>query len=212
MFVQLVVLLARADPTAVASELYSLSPPPAIVGYLAGGGTQLVADLLTTPGASKAVLELTTPYATAALADALNDEAPPQRACTPDVAHRLAVAAFDRALALGAPSHRAVGFGCTAALATQRLRRGEHRCFIAVHTRKGTHSVALTLAKGARSRSLEDAVVARCVLQAIATACGLQAPSQPNGREFWRLWPEDAPSDGHRALEAEVLSMQFDPA
>ena len=37
MFVQLV-LLAITDPTAVASELYSLSPPPAIVGYLAGGG------------------------------------------------------------------------------------------------------------------------------------------------------------------------------
>jgi len=45
-----------------------------------------------------------------------------------------------------------VGVALTAALATATPKRGEHACHVASHSRRGTVSYALTLAKGARDR------------------------------------------------------------
>jgi hypothetical protein len=62
------------------------------------------------------------------------------------VASLLATRAYERSLALGG-GERAVGLGCTAALRSVPMKRGDHRCYIAVRTAKGVHSLALTLAK-----------------------------------------------------------------
>ena len=108
--------------------------------------------------------------------------------------------ALKRAVALsGGPQSAAarscVGLGCTATLASVPLTRGEHRCYISVRTGTSEHRASLRLAKGARSRWLEDAVVSRCALHLLALSSGLTPPPQPNGREFWREWPEASPAD-----------------
>lgn len=59
------------DCIGLASSLYALSPPPQLVAYVTGGGIQLAPWLLATPGASRSVLELTVPYAHAALTSVL---------------------------------------------------------------------------------------------------------------------------------------------
>ena len=41
--------------------------------------------------------------------------------------------------------------------------------------------------QGARSRSAEDAVVARAALSTLAHACGLPPPFLIDGSDFWRL-------------------------
>ena len=186
------------------------NPQPRVVAFVAGAGGGFVNELLTMPGASRAVVELRQPYSTKALADTLGEDLL-EGACTRPVAEKLANAAFARAIALGEPKSNAVGLGCTAALISDRPHKGNHRCYICVRTEKGLHSLALTLAKGCRDRVGEDSLVSRCMLYALATACGLDIPAQSNGREFWRQPPSvdlAQLTDAQReALEAERLQV-----
>ena len=188
----LVLLVARtsaltADVGSLAREIYGRPSPPQLVVYLTGGGAQLVPMLLTTPGASRSVLELRVPYAQRALKDLLGAE--PTRYCVPDVARSLALAAYERAQELsseeGAPC---MGVGCTAALRSTPERRGQHRCYIAVATDEGVHELELMLTKGVRERAEEDEVVSRCMLLGLAKVCGLDVAFDVTPwREFWSL-------------------------
>lgn len=104
------------------------------VFYLAGGGTNLVSELLNTPGASRTVLDVRIPYATAAMAELLGGA--PEQACSEATARALAMCAFLQARHLGAT--QPFGFSCTASLATDRSKRGEHRAHAAIQTLTGT--------------------------------------------------------------------------
>src|SRR5690606_31236938 len=66
-----------------------------------------------------------------------------------------------------------VGIGCTAALVSDRPKRGAHRCFIAAQTDTTTASYSLTLDKGARDREAEDRLVGQLILRALAEACNI---------------------------------------
>jgi hypothetical protein len=69
-----------------------------------------------------------------------------------------------------------IGVGCTAAIATDRTKRGDHRAFVGVDVGEPavtTH--ALNLKKGARARDEEEALVSRLVLNALAAASGVGA-------------------------------------
>jgi|MDSW01.3.fsa_nt_gb hypothetical protein len=170
--------LIPADVHALVSRIYQHAPAPQVALYVTGGGMQLVPWLLAVPGASSSVLEVRVPYARPSLDELLGE--PAGRACTRDVARRLASAAYSRACALSAAAgvptapRGCVGLGCTAALRSGVLKRGDHRCFVAVHSAAGVHELALKLAKGERSRPLEDAVVSRCALLGLARACGIE--------------------------------------
>lgn len=105
------------------------------VFYVTGGGSQLIAELLTTPGASRTVLEASVPYAYTALTDLLGET--PAQACSASTARAMAMAAFQRANTLSPSSDsRATlfGLGCTASLATDREKRGKHRAHLAIQT------------------------------------------------------------------------------
>jgi len=106
------------------------------VFYVTGGGASFLAEILNTPGASATVLEVTVPYAYAALTDLLGQE--PEQATAALTARQLAMAAFQRAYALG--TGQLFGFGLTAALATNREKRGEHRAHWTIQTTTGTFS------------------------------------------------------------------------
>ena len=109
------------------------------VFYLTGGGSLLISELLTTPGASASVLEVRVPYAAAALTDLLGRA--PDRACSDSTARAMAMAAFQRARALGA--RRPFGFACTASLASDRPKKGEHRAHVALQTEAVTYAAHL---------------------------------------------------------------------
>ncbi len=78
----------------------------------------------------------------------------------------------DRAAWL-APGHAVAGIGCTASLATDRPKRGDHRAFITVCTDTATLTLSLTLDKGARDRAGEEAVVKALLLGAMARLFGI---------------------------------------
>jgi len=63
-----------------------------------------------------------------------------------------------------------IGIGSTAALASNRPKKGEHRFHIAVQTYDSTSVFSLVLKKGARTRQEEERLVADCLLKYLAEA------------------------------------------
>ena len=142
-----------------------------------GGGVSALNALFAVPGASRTVIDAQIPYARASLDDYLGAQA--ARHVSSGEATMMARAAQVRAVRLDSerdpPSARIVGLSCTAAIATDRNRRGENRCHVAWFD--GTTGVAhtLTLEKGARDRVGEESMCAVMILNALAEACGLDA-------------------------------------
>ena len=141
---------------------------------MAGGGAALLAELLTTAGASATVLEAHVPYAEQALRDYLGQA--PQQACSPETARALAMRSFIRAHELGGE----FGFGVAAALATTRQRRGEDRAHFAFQDATSTRCWTLPLAKQESRRQQEERVTT-AGLALLAFALGLDAEPELAG-------------------------------
>lgn len=134
-----------------------------------GGGSLAISDLLTVPGASAFLLEARVPYSPIALTEWLGRE--PEQFCSRETALAMAVVAWQRACKLSSQPDHAVGVGCTAAIASNRPKRGEHRAWIATHTSAATRLIGLTLAKGRRERIGEERLVADTLLRLLGETC-----------------------------------------
>jgi hypothetical protein len=132
-----------------------------------GGGSTAIALLLSVPGGSRTVLEAVVPYHEHALTDYLAKR--PQSSCSAATARDLATCAYERASWL-APGEAVVGVGCTASLATDRPKRGDHRFYLALQTAGGISLRSLTLSKGARDRAEEEHLLSAVLLNALAEA------------------------------------------
>ncbi|MFP6765037.1 MAG: hypothetical protein VB858_15525, partial [Planctomycetaceae bacterium] len=153
--------------------------PHRLVIAVTGGGSLAVSDLLTRPGASSTVLEAIVPYSSRALDDWLGGA--PDRYCARETALAMSATAWWRAGQLSSAEDAVfplLGVSCTAALASDRPRRGPHRCWVAVESDQQSTLHTLSLVKGGRERSGEEALVRSLILQAIGAAAGLpQGPS-----------------------------------
>src|SRR5208282_3305586 len=136
-------------------ELIHATPHRCVLA-LAGGGTGAAADLLGVPGGSRTILEVTVPYHTEALTEYLGRQ--PEQFCSAATAQNLAARAYERAGWL-APGEAILGIGCTASLATDRPKRGDHRFHVAVHSARGQAVYSLVLVKDSRERAEEEAVL-----------------------------------------------------
>lgn len=132
-----------------------------------GGGVQAVAALLSIPGGSRTILEAIVPYNEQATIIYLGDR--PEQLCSAQTARALATRAYERARRLE-PQSTILGVGCTASLATDRPKHGDHRVHIAIRTAAGMHAWSLVLQKGARQREDEEDVVSRLLLRAVGEA------------------------------------------
>ena len=160
-----------AEPTELVRAIHA-APRQAVLEL--AGGTQALAWLHAVGGSSRTVLEATDRYSAASLATLLSQ--PPAKAVTADVAAAMAAAARRRARELAAPGTAVVGAACTAALASDRPRRGAHHAAVAVADALGTAVCELRLAKGTRTRRQEEAAVSLLLLVELAAACGVTAP------------------------------------
>ena len=139
-----------------------------------GGGSGAISALLSVPGGSRTVLAATVPYSSTALAEWLG--ARPETFCSEHTARLMAVAGYQRAVQYAEAektSGLVVGVGCTASLASDRPKRGAHRIHVAVQTAAATNVYSLELVKGARTRTQEELIAARLILNALASAGGL---------------------------------------
>lgn len=145
--------------------------PTMLVYDFAGAGAEALAWLHAVGGSSRTVLEAVDRYAATSLAEAIGGV--PEKTVSPEVAAALAARARCRARALAAPGVSVIGVGCTATIATDRTKRGDHGLCIAVDGALGRHSLSLTLRKGQRDRDAEERLVSTLVLHAAATGCGV---------------------------------------
>ncbi|OAI47992.1 hypothetical protein AYO44_08020, partial [Planctomycetaceae bacterium SCGC AG-212-F19] len=143
---------------------------PKYVLAVTGSGTRAVADLFSIPGGSRSILEALVPYHANSLTDYLGFR--PEQYCCEATAAAMAEQAYQRAAWL-APREPVAGFACTAALVTDRPKRGDHHCFLAARTAGQLTLCSLTLTKGARDREGEEAVVTTMLLNLLAETCQL---------------------------------------
>jgi len=148
-----------------------------------GGGSGALHSLLSTPGASRFVADARIPYSPEALADFLGE--PVEHNCSSETARALAEKAFFQCLEtcrLGAPTRRAIGIACTAALQTDRERRGDDRAFICIKTEQSDKLYVLYFSKA--SRAEQEALLSDWLLvlitQAVGAERGLMLPGSFN--------------------------------
>jgi Cytidylyltransferase-like len=142
---------------------------------ITGGGSGAIGELLRVPGGSRLLIEAQIPYDEQALAAFLGFA--PAQACSADTAIAMAQTARARAAALAPAGADLVGLGATAALVSDRPRRGEHRFHIAYANSAGIAHCTCVLAKGRRDRTAEEDLVSRAIILWLARACGIGAPS-----------------------------------
>ena len=161
-----------ADIAEIVARIHD-TPQQAVLA-VAGAGNYALAWLLGVGGASRTVLETRVPYGYLAMTDFLGGYAPEQTVSA-DTARRMARAAWDRGMTLREQDAPIVGLACTATIATDRTKRGDHRAFIATWDDDSVTTDSLMLEKGLRDRAGEEDVVSRLVIAAIARACGVSA-------------------------------------
>ena len=146
-----------------------------IVIVSTGGGSAAISHVLSTPGASGVVLEAAIPYAREAVDRLLGG--PQETYCSSRAARRLAMAAWQRARALGAAPEQAVGIAVAASLRTRQPKRGEHRVFVALQTLRATMVTSVVLEKEARSRGEEEELAAALLIECLASVSQGSAPA-----------------------------------
>jgi nicotinic acid mononucleotide adenylyltransferase len=148
--------------------------PIQLVLAITGGGSGAISEVLERPGGSKILLAGLVPYSAAALEHFLGTA--PEQFCSARTARLMAMAAYlrGRSLRLDPPRQGAfVGVGCTASLASDRPKRGDHRVHVAFQTLDRTAEHSLTMTKDARSRLEEEQIAASMILNAVAEAAGI---------------------------------------
>jgi nicotinamide mononucleotide (NMN) deamidase PncC len=149
------------------------------VTAITGGGSAAVSRLLAVPGASRTLVEATVPYHNKALAAYLGHT--PAQACSAATARALAMAAFRRCQQLlqvnastakteAALESPLFGLGCSAALTTDRSRRGQDRCFVAVQSLAASWELSLHLQAPGASREAQEALCSELVIAAMQCA------------------------------------------
>jgi hypothetical protein len=166
---------------------------------LTGGGTSAAAQLLSVPGGSKTILEVLVPYGAAALTDFLGKE--PEHFCSATTSKDMARRAYERGRWL-APGEAVVGLGCTASLASDRPKRGEHRFHLTWQRADLAVTWSLILTKGARDREGEEQLLAAVVLNTLAQACRVDEQIDLSLLSTEKLEVEEDPAGGPSPLFA----------
>jgi nicotinic acid mononucleotide adenylyltransferase len=142
-----------------------------IVLEFTGAGSTALAALHAEPGSSRTVLEATDRYASESMKELLG--ATPEKNVDPKVAAAMAQHAYLRACRLGDETRPSVGVSCTATIATDRTKRGHHRCCVATQSHLSITTYDLTITKGARDRAAEEQLVSTILINAIAESVGV---------------------------------------
>src|SRR5437764_2045528 len=146
---------------------------------ITGGGSGAVGELLRVPGGSRLLIEAQIPYDALALAAFLGFA--PAQGCSAETAIAMAQSARARAAGFAPAGTDLVGMGATAALVSDRPRKGEHRFHIAFADSTGANAAGIAhctcvMAKGRRDRAAEEDIVSRAIVLWLARACGVAAP------------------------------------
>ena len=161
------------SPQEIAKKLHSVPGRGCVV--VTGSGIQSISDLFAEPGTSRTILEAQVPYARKALDEFVGVQA--DQHVSAEEALLIAQAALKRAQHLANEDDGVqllFGVGCTAAVATDRVRRGEDRAHIAWTDGARSGGTSIWFDKQIRSRADEDAVVSAIILNSIAEVLNIE--------------------------------------
>lgn len=151
------------------------------VFYVTGGGSLLLANLLTVPGASATVLDARIPYAETAFEETIRQEL--KQACSSKAARTLAMQAFVKARELDS-SGNLFGLGVTASLASNRKKKGRLRAYIALQTASKSQVSELFFSTDT-SRMEQERLLADTSL--LKLACGLSIKDSSEAKDSDRV-------------------------
>lgn len=152
--------------------------PHKVVLVTTGAGTMAQAWLFGVAGASRTMLEAQVPYSRQSFIDLIGRE--PDKYVSGKAARLLAGNALRRAGQLAGSVQYPIsakvpliGVSCTGAIATDRPKKGLHHAYVVVWTESEIVQHYIQLDKDQRSRLEEEDLVSRIVLNAVASACGI---------------------------------------
>ncbi|HIK88248.1 MAG TPA: hypothetical protein EYG09_01140 [Dehalococcoidia bacterium] len=160
-------------PQELAKKLHGVPGRGCVV--VTGSGVQAISDLFAEPGTSRTILEAQVPYARRALDEYVGVRA--GQHVSAEEALLIAQAALKRArhLAEGDDSDQPLfGVGCTAAVATDRVRRGEDRAHVVWTDGTRSGGASIWFDKETRTRAQEDAIVSVIVMNSIAQVLNIE--------------------------------------
>lgn len=155
------------------------SSPWQFVIAVTGGGSSAISELLKVPGASQSIIDAQVPYHANALGHFLG--AAPTKYCSSETARSMAMRAFMRLGELipdSDPGFRC-GVACTAALATDHEKKGDHAIHLAMQTQNMTRCISVTLEKGQWTREQEEALACELLIASLAEIAGSPLPESP---------------------------------
>jgi len=173
--------MGSMDDTLKNSIVSIHNTPFKVVVEFAGAGSEAISRLHSVAGSSRTILEATDRYASESLTDLVGFR--PTQFTSPEISMLMANRAYLRARSLS-DSKSVIGLGCTATIATDREKKGDHRCHISIKTRESLTTYSLIMDKGSRSREEEESLVSRLMIHALAKSCGVTGVALP-------LQPED---------------------
>ena len=168
-----VMIIPNNDLEGVIEQLHQT--PHMLVYEFAGAGVQALAWLHAVAGSSATILEANDRYSQTSFVESVGFQ--PTKFVSLEASEALAKQALKRAKHLKRTGAAALGVSCTASIATNRPKRGEHHCYISVADDLAVSSYALIFDKGARNREEEETLVSILVLKAIAEICNLTPPA-----------------------------------
>lgn len=142
---------------------------PTVFEY-AGAGSQALWWLHSVAGSSRTILEASDRYSRQSMLSLIGQ--PPAQFVSRATAVAMAHAGYRRAMDLSNNAN-VIAISCTATIATDRVKLGDHGCWVTTRDQQHITSYGLTLQKGARDRSGEEAVISTLVIQALAVAVGV---------------------------------------
>lgn len=160
--------------TSVVQKIHDTPTKACLV--ITGAGTSAISALFAVGGASRTVIDAQVPYSRAALNRYVGVVA--DQHVSRQEAEIMARRAYEKAIRLNEPDAEipdmVVGLSCTAAIATDRVRRGENRAHIAWHGATGGFTRSIVFDKGKRPRAGEEVLCAAIILNSLAEACGVE--------------------------------------
>lgn len=145
------------------------STPTKLALAIAGGGAEVIGELLRHGQGSNTLLEAIVPYNQKSFEGYIGG--PPDKFVSEDTACQLAMAAWQRGLRLNDTSDPVIGIGATCSLAKENEREGrEHRIWIARQSSDKCVTLGFNVLA---NRETEETIVADAILNEVAIGCGL---------------------------------------
>lgn len=166
-------MMSFVSPQEMAALIHSRSGKGCVV--VTGAGVSALKYLFSEPGASRTILDAQIPYSSRALTEYVGSLA--EQHVSAVEAQLMSNAAFQRSQHLTSNEENTeilFGVGCTAAVATDRTRRGEDRAHISWTNGVSSGGSFIWFDKSIRTRPVEEELVSAIVLNSIAAALRIE--------------------------------------